>query len=61
MEARRLCKDVDPKDAPFDALTLHLDGRLWTGDAELIAGLRPKASTGSSGSKRGNREGTSFV
>ena len=42
MEARRLCRDVDAKDAPFIALTLHLDGRLWTGDAELKAGLRAK-------------------
>jgi predicted nucleic acid-binding protein len=42
MEARRLCRDVDPKDAPFIALTLHLDGRLWTGDDKLKAGLRPK-------------------
>ena len=42
MEARRLCRDVDPKDAPFIALTLHLDGRRWTGDDELKAGLRAK-------------------
>ena len=42
MEARRLCRDVDAKDAPFIALTLHLNGRLWSGDAELKAGLRAK-------------------
>ena len=42
LEARRLCRDVDLKDTPFVALTLHLDGRLWTGDAELKAGLRAK-------------------
>ena len=42
MEARRLCRDGDSKDAPFIALTLHLDGRLWTGDNELKAGLRAK-------------------
>ena len=42
MEARRLCRDVDSKDAPFIALSLHLDGRLWTGDDELKAGLRAK-------------------
>lgn len=42
MEARRLCRDVDPKDAPFVALSLHLDGRLWTSDDELKAGLRAK-------------------
>ncbi len=40
MEARRLCRDVDPKDTPFVALTLHLDGRLWTGDEALKTGLR---------------------
>ena len=42
MEARRLCRDVDLKDTPFVALTLHLDGRLWTGDGELKAGLKAK-------------------
>ena len=42
VEARRLSRDVDPKDAPFMALTLHLDGRLWTGDDQLKAGLRAK-------------------
>jgi predicted nucleic acid-binding protein len=42
MEARRFCREVDLKDTPFVALTLHVDGRLWTGDAELKAGLRAK-------------------
>ena len=42
MEAHRLCRDVDPKDAPFVALTLHLDGPLWTGDDELTTGLKAK-------------------
>jgi predicted nucleic acid-binding protein len=42
MEGRRLCADVDRKDAPFVTLTLHVDGRLWTADAELEAGLRAK-------------------
>ncbi len=42
MEARALCREVDPKDAPFVALTLHLDGRLWTSDDELKIGLRAK-------------------
>ena len=42
MEARRLCRDVDPKDTPFVALTLHLDGQLWTGDNELATALRAK-------------------
>ena len=28
MEARRLCRDVDPKDTPFVALALHLEAHL---------------------------------
>ena len=42
MEARRLCVDVDIKDVPFVALTLHLDGLLWTADEELKVGLQAK-------------------
>jgi len=42
MEAHRLCRDVDEKDTPYVALTLHLDGRLWTDDEELIEALRAK-------------------
>lgn len=41
MEGRRLCA-IDPKDAPFVTLTLHLDGRLWTDDAELKTALLAK-------------------
>lgn len=40
MEAHRLCKGVDEADTPYVALTLHLDGRLWTDDKELKVGLR---------------------
>ena len=42
MEARRLCREVDPKDAPFVALALHLNCSLWTDDEELKRGLRAK-------------------
>lgn len=42
LEARRLCRDVDPKDTPFIALTLHLGGLLWTEDVALKTGLRSK-------------------
>jgi predicted nucleic acid-binding protein len=42
MEGRRLCADVDPKDTPFVALSLHLGGRLWSKDAQLKAGLQAK-------------------
>ena len=42
MEAYRLCRGVDEKDTPYVALTLHLDGRLWTHDQELQRGLRAR-------------------
>jgi predicted nucleic acid-binding protein len=42
MEARRLCREVDPKDAPFVALALHLDAHPWTSDTDLKTGLRAK-------------------
>ena len=42
VEGRRLCAGVDRKDAPFVTLTLHLDGRLWSDDAELKVGLLAK-------------------
>ncbi len=42
LEAYRLCKEIDKDDTPYVALTLHLDGRLWTEDRELKAALRAK-------------------
>lgn len=45
MEAHRLCNDVDEKDTPYIALTLHLDGRFWTDDTTLKLGLRAKGFT----------------
>ncbi len=42
MEAWRLCREVDGKDTPYVALTLHLAGRLWTDDLELKRGLRER-------------------
>ena len=41
-QAIKLCKDIDPTDTPHVAMTLHLDGRLWTGDKQLRAGLEAK-------------------
>jgi len=40
VQAYRLCKATDEKDTPYVALTLHLDGRLWTGDEQLKTALR---------------------
>ncbi len=45
IEAYKLCKDVDEKDTPFVALTLELDGELWTRDKALIQGLTKKGFT----------------
>lgn len=42
VEAHRLCHDVDEKDTPYIALTLHLDARMWTEDEALKRGLRAK-------------------
>ena len=42
IEAYHLCKDVDPKDMMFVALSLELDAVLWTQDKELMEGLRAK-------------------
>lgn len=35
-----LCRGVDLDDAPHVALTLSVEGRLWTGDETLKRGLR---------------------
>lgn len=42
MQARELCAGLDPDDAPQVALTLAVDGLLWTGDKTLKAGLMAK-------------------
>jgi len=38
-----LCKDVDIKDIPFVAVTIYVDGYLWSGDKKLYKALRAKA------------------
>jgi len=40
--AFELCSDVDEKDIPFVAITMELDGLLWTKDRALMAGLKTK-------------------
>ncbi len=42
IQAYKLCKDVDEKDSLFVALTLELDGELWTRDEALKIGLIKK-------------------
>lgn len=42
VEAYRLCRDIDEKDTPYVALTLHMDGKLWTGDEVLKTRLRAR-------------------
>ncbi|WP_071189247.1 PIN domain-containing protein [Trichormus sp. NMC-1] len=37
--AYALCKDIDESDTPHVALTLELEGLLWTGDKKLKEGL----------------------
>ena len=41
-EAWRLCRDIDENDVAYVALTLELDGELWTSDRKLESGLRSK-------------------
>ena len=41
-QAYNLCEGVDLKDIPFVALTLDLDGKLWTKDDTLKKGLIKK-------------------
>jgi len=40
--AHEVCREVDPKDTPFVALTFHLDAFLWADDLELMKGLRAR-------------------
>ena len=42
VEAYRLCQGIDEKDTAYVALTLHMDGRLWTEDRGLKRALRSR-------------------
>lgn len=41
-QAYDLCHDIDEKDIPFIALTIELNGLLWTYDKKLKQGLENK-------------------
>ncbi len=41
-QAMNLVYDIDIKDLPNVALTIELEGKLWTNDVELKEGLRAK-------------------
>lgn len=40
--AYELCKEIDKNDTQHVALTLELDGLLWTGDKKLVRGLKER-------------------
>lgn len=45
MQAHDLCRDIDPADIPFVALSIELSVPLWTNDKKLSNGLKRKGYT----------------
>jgi predicted nucleic acid-binding protein len=42
-ETEGVLEKIDLNDTPFVGLTKHIDGKLWTGDKQLITGLATSA------------------
>lgn len=45
MRAYSLCREIDPEDTPFVALSIDLSVPLWTNDKRLSDGLRAQGYT----------------
>lgn len=43
IKAKKLTEGIDIDDTEFVAMTEHIKGKLWTGDKELIKGLKSKS------------------
>ena len=43
IKAKNLTEGIDIDDTEFVAMTEHVRGKLWTGDKELIKGLKKKS------------------
>lgn len=44
-QAAKLVAGVDEKDAPYVAYALHFSKKIWSGDKQLISGLKAKGFT----------------
>jgi predicted nucleic acid-binding protein len=46
LAAEKLTFDVDPKDIPYVAMSKHFRCKIWSGDKELMKGLKTKNFSG---------------